>query len=74
MVPRVPVRSGPTSRRPAPLRPFGRSRHWDRFTPYLLATPAVVLLVGLLAVPVYRMAIVSLQHYERAQLWGNQAG
>jgi len=43
-----------------PPAPAGRRRRWDRFTPYILITPAIVLLVALLAYPLYRMAVVSL--------------
>ena len=39
-------------------------------TPYLLAIPVVVLVLGLLGYPLYRMAAVSLQKYEQPQLWG----
>jgi N,N'-diacetylchitobiose transport system permease protein len=52
--------------------PAGRRRSWDRLTPYILITPAIVLLAALLAYPLYRMAVVSLQRYERAQLWGTR--
>jgi N,N'-diacetylchitobiose transport system permease protein len=55
-----------------PPAPAGRRRRWDRFTPYILITPAIVLLVALLAYPLYRMAVVSLQRYERPQLWGTR--
>jgi N,N'-diacetylchitobiose transport system permease protein len=41
-------------------------------TPYVLATPVVVLLVAVLGIPVYRMIVVSLQKYERPQLWGTR--
>jgi N,N'-diacetylchitobiose transport system permease protein len=52
---------------PAPVR-RGR-REW---TPYLLAIPAVVLILGLLGYPLWRMAVVSLQKYEQPQLWGTR--
>jgi N,N'-diacetylchitobiose transport system permease protein len=52
--------------------PAGRRRSWDRLTPYILITPAILLLASLLAYPLYRMAVVSLQRYERAQLWGTR--
>jgi N,N'-diacetylchitobiose transport system permease protein len=52
---------------------FGRRRkRWDRFTPYILATPAVALILGLLGYPLFRMAQVSLQKYEQGQLWGTR--
>lgn len=54
-----------------PIRP-GRRRGWDRYTPYLLAAPAVALILGLLGYPLYRMAVVSLQKYEQPQLWGTR--
>jgi N,N'-diacetylchitobiose transport system permease protein len=47
-------------------------RGWDRLTPYGLIIPAVVLLLTLLAYPVYRMIVVSLQKYEQPQLWGTR--
>jgi N,N'-diacetylchitobiose transport system permease protein len=50
----------------------GRRRGWDRLTPYGLIVPAVILLVTLLAYPVYRMIVVSLQKYEQPQLWGTR--
>jgi N,N'-diacetylchitobiose transport system permease protein len=49
-----------------------RGRGWDRFTPYGLIIPAVILLLALLAYPVYRMIVVSLQKYEQPQLWGTR--
>jgi N,N'-diacetylchitobiose transport system permease protein len=49
-----------------------RGRSWDRFTPYGLIIPAVILLLALLAYPVYRMIVVSLQKYEQPQLWGTR--
>lgn len=52
--------------------PPRRRRGWDRFTPYALIIPAVVLLLTLLAYPVYRMITVSLQKYEQPQLWGTR--
>jgi N,N'-diacetylchitobiose transport system permease protein len=52
--------------------PPGRRRGWDRFTPYALIIPAVILLLTLLAYPVYRMITVSLQKYEQPQLWGTR--
>ncbi len=51
----------------------GRRKKWDRFTPYILIIPAIALLVTLLAYPLYRMAVVSLQKYEQPQLWGTRA-
>jgi N,N'-diacetylchitobiose transport system permease protein len=51
---------------PAPVR---RRRE---LTPYLLAIPAVLLIVGLLGYPLWRMAVVSLQKYEQPQLWGTR--
>jgi N,N'-diacetylchitobiose transport system permease protein len=63
-------------RRPAtpvqrPLRRLlGGRRGWDRFTPYFLVIPALCLLFLLLAYPLYRMVVVSLQKYEQPQLWG----
>ena len=47
-----------------------RRRNWDKATPYLLAIPALVLVLGLLGYPLFRMAVVSLQKYEQPQLWG----
>jgi N,N'-diacetylchitobiose transport system permease protein len=47
-----------------------RRRRSERFLPYLLALPAVALVIGLLGYPLYRMIVVSLQQYERPQLWG----
>jgi len=41
-------------------------------TPYLLAIPVVVLILGLLGYPLWRMAVVSLQRYEQPQLWGTR--
>jgi N,N'-diacetylchitobiose transport system permease protein len=41
-------------------------------TPYLLAIPVVVLVLGLLGYPLIRMVVVSLQKYERAQLLGTR--
>ncbi len=60
---------------PAPRRPGSGRGHkrWGRSTPYILAAPAVVLILGLLGYPLVRMAQVSLQKYERAQLWGTRA-
>jgi N,N'-diacetylchitobiose transport system permease protein len=49
-----------------------RNKRWDRFTPYILAAPAVILILGLLGYPLYRMAAVSLQKYEQGQLWGTR--
>lgn len=61
---------------PAPsagLRRRGRgARRRDRYTPYLLAAPAVLLILSLLGYPLYRMAVVSLQRYEQGQLWGTR--
>jgi N,N'-diacetylchitobiose transport system permease protein len=58
---------------PQPEPPIGgRRRGWDKYTPYLLALPAVVLVLGLLGYPLYRMAVVSLQKYEQPQLWGTR--
>ena len=54
-----------------PERP-GRRRTWDRFTPYILSVPMVVMILGLLGYPLYRMAVVSLQKYEQGQLWGTR--
>jgi len=48
-----------------------RPRRRDR-TPYVLAAPAVLLILGLLGYPLYRMAVVSLQKYEQPQLWGTR--
>jgi N,N'-diacetylchitobiose transport system permease protein len=55
----------------APER-VGRRKNWDRLTPYILATPVVILILGLLGYPLYRMAVVSLQKYEQGQLWGTR--
>jgi N,N'-diacetylchitobiose transport system permease protein len=55
-----------------PLEPRTQRRRWDRFTPYVLAAPALLLLAALLGYPLYRMAVVSLQKYERPQLWGTR--
>jgi N,N'-diacetylchitobiose transport system permease protein len=49
-----------------------RRKSWDRFTPYILAAPAIALIIGLLGYPLYRMAVVSLEKYEQAQLWGTR--
>jgi N,N'-diacetylchitobiose transport system permease protein len=38
----------------------------------VLAAPALLLLAALLGYPLYRMAVVSLQKYERPQLWGTR--
>jgi N,N'-diacetylchitobiose transport system permease protein len=59
----------PSPGQPAPGR---RDKRWGRFTPYILAAPAVVLILGLLGYPLVRMAQVSLQKYERVQLWGTR--
>jgi N,N'-diacetylchitobiose transport system permease protein len=48
----------------------GRGKHWDRFTPYLLALPAVALVLAMLGYPLYRMVVVSFQRYDQPQLWG----
>ena len=53
--------------RPAARQPRYR---WGRATPYLLILPALALILGLLGVPLVRMAVVSLQKYDRPQLWG----
>jgi N,N'-diacetylchitobiose transport system permease protein len=63
-------RNGATER---PAERPGRRKKWDRLTPYILATPVVVLIFGLLGYPLYRMAAVSLQKYEQGQLWGTRA-
>jgi N,N'-diacetylchitobiose transport system permease protein len=52
--------------------PSRRRKGWDGATPYLLAAPAVALILGLLGFPLYRMAVVSLQKYEQPQLWGTR--
>jgi N,N'-diacetylchitobiose transport system permease protein len=57
---------------PDPPSPARRRRRWGSATPYLLALPAVALLIALLAIPLVRMVIVSMQKYERPQLWGFQ--
>ena len=60
----------PGERRVQPTR-----RNWRKTerTPYLLAIPVVVLVIGLLGYPLIRMVvIVSLQKYERAQLLGTR--
>ena len=49
-----------------------RRKSWDRFTPYILAAPAIALIIGLLGYPLYRMAVVSMEKYEQAQLWGTR--
>jgi len=56
------------------LPPRRRTR-WrrDRLTPYLLALPAVLLVLGLLGYPLYRMAVLSFQRYELPQLMGRRA-
>jgi N,N'-diacetylchitobiose transport system permease protein len=56
------------------VRPRGGHgrRGFDRVTPYVLATPVVLLLAAVLGIPVYRMIVVSLQKYERPQLWGTR--
>jgi N,N'-diacetylchitobiose transport system permease protein len=62
-------------REDADLPPAPRPRRrWnsDRLTPYLLALPAILLILGLLGYPLYRMAVVSLQKYEQPQLWGTR--
>ena len=38
----------------------------------MLIIPAVILLLTLLAYPLYRMVVVSLQKYEQPQLWGTR--
>ncbi len=48
-------------------------RNWDKATPYILAIPALLLVLGLLGYPLYRMAVVSMQKYEQPQLWGFRA-
>jgi N,N'-diacetylchitobiose transport system permease protein len=50
-----------------------RGFEWDRITPYALAAPVLVLLIALLAYPLFRMFEVSLQKFERPQLWGFKA-
>jgi N,N'-diacetylchitobiose transport system permease protein len=40
--------------------------------PYLLVLPALALVAGLLAYPLYRMLAVSLQNFGRGQLWGTR--
>ena len=59
-------------RQPSPSGPDRPRRGPDRWTPYLLAVPAVALVLGLLGYPLYRMAVVSLQKYEQPQLWGTR--
>ena len=54
-----------------PPRPsWWRRLTGDKVTPYVLALPAVALVLGLLGYPLYRMVVVSLQRYEQPQLWG----
>jgi N,N'-diacetylchitobiose transport system permease protein len=55
-----------------PAPPFRRRRGWGRATPYVLAAPVVLIILGLLGWPLVRMVIVSLQKYDRPQLWGFQ--
>jgi N,N'-diacetylchitobiose transport system permease protein len=57
--------------RGVPAAPAGGRRR-DRLMPYLLIGPAILLLAALLAYPLFRMAVVSLQRYERPQLWGTR--
>jgi N,N'-diacetylchitobiose transport system permease protein len=64
-----PIDEGP---RPSDDAPARRRRGWDRFTPYALIVPVVVLLGTLLAYPIFRMVVVSLQKYEQPQLWGTR--
>jgi N,N'-diacetylchitobiose transport system permease protein len=64
------VRTDPATTPAPPARRkkgFGRR---DRLTPYLLALPAVLLVLGMLGYPLWRMGVVSFQRYEQPQLWG----
>src|SRR5262245_8116202 len=56
---------------PSPAGGAVPGRRRDK-TPYILAIPAVLLILGLLGYPLYRMAVVSLQKYEQPQLWGTR--
>ena len=67
-----PARTEDGESGPSESPPPRRRKGWDRFTPYVLIIPAVVLLLTLLAYPVYRMIVVSLQKYEQPQLWGTR--
>ncbi|MBT3167712.1 sugar ABC transporter permease [Streptomyces sp. Vc74B-19] len=71
---RVPARGG--SSRPrggrrrsgtAPRPPTGRSR-----TPWLYLAPALVVLGGLLAYPIYQLGLISVFHYTQAQVSGGE--
>lgn len=64
--PSAVLETPPTRPAPAPRR----RRRADRLTPYLLALPAVLLVLGMLGYPLYRMAVVAFQKYEQPQLWG----
>jgi N,N'-diacetylchitobiose transport system permease protein len=61
--------AGPGERRAQPPRFNWRT---TERTPYLLAIPVIVLVLGLLGYPLIRMVVVSLQKYERAQLLGTR--
>jgi N,N'-diacetylchitobiose transport system permease protein len=58
---------------PAPAPRRRRGLRGDRLTPYVLALPAVALVLGMLGYPLYRMTVVSFQKYEQPQLWGLRA-
>src|SRR4029450_6455751 len=61
---------------PDPQRPDPRARRSGlrrgRFTPYLLSLPSLVVLIALLGYPLYQMVHISLQKFERAQLFGTR--
>jgi N,N'-diacetylchitobiose transport system permease protein len=44
----------------------------DRLTPYLLSLPSLVVLAALLGYPLFQMINISLQKFERAQLFGTR--
>lgn len=64
----------PGSDVPEPTRRRGRfgARGRTRLTPYLLSLPSLVVLGALLAYPLYLMVHISLQKFERAQLFGTR--
>ncbi|HLT10619.1 MAG TPA: sugar ABC transporter permease [Micromonosporaceae bacterium] len=64
--------AGPPDEPAEPLRRRRGARRWDWLTPYVLAAPAVTLILALLGYPLLRMVIISLQRYELGQLIGTR--